>query len=232
MRLRKLAALALRSLAAPPTRRPIPAVPGRTPRAEEPTAADQGTRTAAPDAAPPVGYLVHRRDGSKGRRGVGYDYLLAGNGVFVEAESPGLCARFLAAPARLRGLPDSVPWLRLPHGEIPRGLLIQGIRWFQETPEQERFFIIRHQDGEYRLETPVQEGRAASLQYEPQEGHVAEFHSHGAMPAFFSATDDRDEQGFRIYGVVGQLHRESPRIALRVGIYGHFQEIKLEDVFE
>ena len=75
-------------------------------------------------------------------------------------------------------------------------------------------------------------GTAGSLSYEPVQGHVAEFHSHGRMRAFFSATDDRDEQGFRIYGVVGQVDQAAPRIALRVGIYGHFQELRLEDVFE
>lgn len=48
------------------------------------------------------------------------------------------------------------------------------------------------------------------------------------MRALFPATDDRDEQCFRIYGVVGQLHQETPRIALRPGIYGHFQELRLQ----
>ena len=34
---------------------------------------------------------------------------------------------------------------------------------------------------------------------------VAEVHSHGRARAFFSATDDADEQGLRIYEVAGRL---------------------------
>ena len=52
---------------------------------------------------------------------------------------------------------------------------------------------------------PPQAGTATSLAYVPPAGVVAEFHSHGGSRAFFSATDDRDEQGFRIYGVAGRL---------------------------
>ena len=138
--------------------------------------------------------------------------------------------------------------VHLPHGPIPRTLLSQGIRWFGEILDRERYFgeildreryfLIRWQDGQHRYEIPQQVvSSAASLSYEPAEVHVAEvhvaeFHSHGGMRAFFSATDDRDEQGFRIYGVVGQLHQVTPRIALRLGSYGHFQELRLLEVFE
>lgn len=180
-----------------------------------------------------MGYLVCRHGGPEGVRGTGYDYLLAGNGLFVQAGSGDLEARVrIGEETGVRGLERAAPRICLPHGRIPRALLIQGIRWFQETPGQERYFVIRQEDGEYRREAPAQDGGSASLQYEPQEGHVAEFHSHGRMGAFFSSADDHDEQAFRIYGVVGHLHQPAPRIALRVGIYGHFQELRIEDVFE
>ena len=64
--------------------------------------------------------------------------------------------------------------------------------------------MIRWRDGQYRYEEPEQVGTAGSLSYEPVQGHVAEFHSHGRMRAFFSATDDRDEQGFRMCAVSAQ----------------------------
>ena len=60
---------------------------------------------------------------------------------------------------------------------------------------------------------------------------VAEFHSHGGSRAFFSATDDRDEQGFRIYGVVGRLDALRPELRLRVGVYGHFAPVDWSQVF-
>ena len=60
---------------------------------------------------------------------------------------------------------------------------------------------------------------------------VAEFHSHGGSRAFFSATDDRDEQGFRVYGVVGRLDALQPELSLRVGVYGHFAQVDWLQVF-
>ena len=60
---------------------------------------------------------------------------------------------------------------------------------------------------------------------------VAEFHSHGGSRAFFSATDDRDEQGFRTYGVVGRLDAPQPELRLRVGVYGHFAPVEWPHLF-
>ena len=61
---------------------------------------------------------------------------------------------------------------------------------------------------------------------------VAEFHSHGTSRSFFSATDDRDEQGFRIYGVVGRLDAPLPELSLRVGVYDHFAPVDWPQVFD
>ena len=61
---------------------------------------------------------------------------------------------------------------------------------------------------------------------------VAEFHSHGTSRAFFSATDDRDEQGFRTYGVAGRLDTDRPELSLRVGVYGHFAPVEWSQVFD
>ena len=63
---------------------------------------------------------------------------------------------------------------------------------------------------------------------------VIEVHSHNRMGAFFSEWDDRDEQGFRLYGVVGDLRQEGnrPSLRLRVGVYGNFYEIPAAWAFE
>ena len=79
---------------------------------------------------------------------------------------------------------------------------------------------------------PSQLGTATSLAYQPPAGVVAEFHSHGSSRAFFSATDDRDEQGFRIYGVAGRLDTPLPELSLRVGVYGHFAPVEWSQVFD
>ena len=48
------------------------------------------------------------------------------------------------------------------------------------------------------------------------------------MRAYFSDTDNRDETGFRIYGVMGEIF-SNPQIRMRVGIYGHFYETATTD---
>jgi hypothetical protein len=47
---------------------------------------------------------------------------------------------------------------------------------------------------------------------------------HHVMPPDFSETDDKDETGFRLYGVIGDLD-QAPKIRLRVGVYGYHYEI-------
>lgn len=47
-----------------------------------------------------------------------------------------------------------------------------------------------------------------------------------------SRTDDADEQGLRLYGVVGHLDAERPEVALRIGAYGHFLPVPWEMVFQ
>ena len=139
--------------------------------------------------------------------------------MYVQSESAHLTARILVAPCTVRGLAPVAEKVELTHGPIPSRLFEVGLRWFLDDPHTERFFAVRWDGRSYRLVVPEQEGTATSLTYAPPAGVVAEFHSHGRSRAFFSKTDDRDEQGFRIYGVAGRLDRparaESPGGRLR-----------------
>ena len=101
----------------------------------------------------------------------------------------------------------------------------------QVAPDTERFFAIRRIRSEYLLDIPEQEGTGSSLTYQPPSDAVAEFHSHGRSCAFFSMTDDCDEQGFRIYGVVGRTASRLPELSLRLGIYGYFSQLEWAQVF-
>ena len=153
-----------------------------------------------------MGYLVNHPGGLSGSQGVGYDYVLGLGGLYVQSESAHLTARLLIAPAQVRGLAAVTEKLEMAHGPIPAHVFELGLGWMLAAPDTERFFAIRWDGDAYRLVVPPQEGTGSSLSYAPPAGVVAEFHSHGSHRAFFSATDDRDEQGFRLYGVVGRLH--------------------------
>ena len=204
--------------------------PWRSPREDGATTPSDGPAASA--ALTPVGYLVNNANGLAGVQGVGYDYVLGEGGLYVQSESAHLVARALIAPAEVRGLAPVSEKLALAHGPIPAGLFEAGLRWLLETPDTERFFAVGWDKGAYRLVVPPQSGTSASLTYRPPAGVVAEFHSHGSHRAFFSATDDGDEQGFRIYGVVGRLHGPVPELTLRVGIYGHFAPLEWAQVFD
>ena len=184
------------------------------------------------DIRGPVGYLVNHPGGLAGAQGIGFDYVLGSGGLYVQSESAHLTARVLVAPADVRGLAPVAEKVELAHGSIPAALFELGLRWFQDDPHTERFFAIRWDGRVYRLVVPPQLGTATSLAYEPPAGVVAEFHSHGRSRSFFSKTDDRDEQGFRIYGVAGRLDIDRPELSLRVGVYGHFAPVEWPQVFD
>lgn len=191
-----------------------------------------GDDAAASGGFSPVGHLVNHPFGLSGAQGIGYDYVLGSGGLHVQSESADLTARVLVAPCEVRGLAPVEEKVELVHGPIPARLFEKGLRWFRDDPRTERFFAVRWDGGAYRPAVPLQSGTASSLEYEPLAGAVAEFHSHGTFPAFFSKTDDEDEQGFRIYGVVGRLDAAEPELSLRVGVYGHFAPAEWTQVFD
>ena len=179
-----------------------------------------------------MGYLVNRPGGLSGFQGIGYDYVLGAGGLYVQSESAHLTARVPVAPCTVRGLAPVAEKVQLTHGPIPAGLFELGLRWYRDDPDTERLFAVRWDGRSYRLVVPPQLGTATRLAYLPPKGVVAEFHSHGSSRAFFSATDDGDEQGFRIYGVVGRLDSPRPELGLRVGVYGHFAPVGWSQVFD
>ena len=179
-----------------------------------------------------MGYLVNHAGGLAGSQGIGYDYVLGAGGLYVQSESACLTARMLVAPAPVRGLAPVTEKLTLAHGLIPAPVFALGLSWMLAAPYTERYFAVRWDGDAYRLVVPPQEGKGASLAYQPPSGVVAEFHSHGRHLAFFSATDDKDEQGFHVYGVVGRLDAPEPELTLRVGIYGYFALLHWSQVFD
>ena len=180
----------------------------------------------------PVGYLVNHYDGLTGSHGIGFDYVLGAGGLYVQSRSTHLTARVLVAPCDVRGLAPVTEKVQLAHGPIPSQLFEVGLRWFQDDPDTERLFAVRWDGRSYRLVVPPQAGTATTIAYVPPAGVVAEFHSHGTSPSFFSATDDQDEQGFRVYGVVGRLDALQPVLSLRVGVYGHFAPVEWSQAFD
>ena len=188
--------------------------------------------TRPADIATPVGYLLNHAHGLEGIQGPAFDYILAANGVFVQAANSLLTARIRIADVVIKGLTPVAEKITLTYGLLPAELLREGLAWTQRAPETERFFAIRQDPNGYgyRLDIPPQLGSASQVRYQPGGPAVAEFHSHGRHSAYFSATDNADEQGCRIYGVIGRLDLPIPQLTMRLGIYGYFRTLEWSEV--
>ena len=177
-----------------------------------------------------VGYLINTERGLEGNPGLFYNYILARNGLFVRAESPLIGATICIARAEIRGLSHLREEVELKKGKIPRRLFELALSALSAEQHREKYLAVTW-EGEYRLRVPRQVGDAGGVQYEVLPNTVLDIHSHGTMSAFFSSTDDRDEQGLKLYMVVGGLNRLVPEVKLRAGVYGYFAPVRLEEIF-
>lgn len=126
--------------------------------------------------------------------------------------------------------------LRTP--KIPRDIFDGILSAFKRKPTYEYAVQVFWDRGKgYSLYEPVQKTSQAAVTLkrnhalESSSTLVMDIHSHGSMPAFFSAVDDRDEVGVRLYMVVGNLDRDKQSFQMRAGLAGIFGRLNLEDIF-
>jgi hypothetical protein len=179
----------------------------------------------------PAGYLVNHTEGLAGIHGLAYDYILAGNGLYLRAKNDLLAVTVCIAPQEVRGLAPVEDSVQLLHGKIPIELLQLAISVMCTKPATEQYLAITWEGG-YSIKTPVQNQHSLAVHYETVPNTILEMHSHtDGVPPDFSSIDDRDEKGFQIYGVVGKLRELCPEVNLRCGIYGYMCPIAKEEVF-
>lgn len=179
-----------------------------------------------------VDYLV-ARDGCPPRSGVAYDYVVAGDGLFVVAQNALLAVRVPIGPFLVRGLPPLGSRLRLEHGLLPHRLWNDAVDTAQQfaASGEEVLLVVTWDSSAYEFVTPVQVVDPMRVYYRPRSNVILEIHSHHHYPACFSDVDDADEQRLCLYGVVGRLDSNQPEVALRVGAYGYFMPVSWDDVF-
>jgi len=177
-----------------------------------------------------VGYRYLTERGAVGEPGLFYDYVVAANGVFISAENPLIKATVRVAEASVRGLRPMFTMVHLKNGRIPGALYHLAMSIFMADRHHEQYLAVAWDDA-YHLRVPQQIGDAASVHYEKVPNTMLEFHSHGEMSAFFSGTDDQDEQGLCLYAVMGNLDRLIPDVEMRIGVYGYFDKLRPSEVF-
>ncbi len=180
----------------------------------------------------PVAYGIAGRGNTSGFGSGLYDYILAGNGLFLEAKRPELKTRMPISACEVRGLPQLAPYCYLQTDKVSREVMEAILFHAQEAARDglEQLYHLCWDGQTVRLEIPPQTQTAVSCKPldDSLESSLAraiiEIHSHHSMTARFSAVDDADERGYRIYGVIGRV-LDAPEIRFRVGVYGYFWEI-------
>ncbi len=170
-----------------------------------------------------------------------YDYLLAQNGVFVRGQRDGMEAIFPVPTVRGR-LGRLSPAFHWDYPLVSAPLVSEILAAARAARDEqgrliERLFYLRcHPLAGWTVQVPEQTATRASVSPGPsaQDGFgevLIELHSHGALPPFFSQTDNASEGLLRLYAVLGQVE-EAPTLRARVGVYSYWWELPAEAIFE
>lgn len=180
---------------------------------------------------PMIGYLRNEPNQLVGERGMAYDYILAGNGLFLEAENPLIKARICIADTEVRGLEKMTERVELVHGRLPDYLLAQVVQRMRQDSPNELYMAVTVSGSPYAVQIPHQTQSTTMVKYDVLPNTVVDFHSHGNMRAHFSHTDDHDDNGFRISVVVGNLADRQAEVDMRIGVHGYHARVSYLEVF-
>jgi PRTRC genetic system protein A len=128
----------------------------------------------------------------------------------------------------------------LPDGKIPIELFDQIVGFFKQVMDVKKqeleamIWVCWDQENGYHLIVPDQRVGKASASYDwaslpTGKTIVCDIHSHNTMGAFFSGTDNRDDQGnIGFSGVVGHLKAETPQTKWRF----NYKDVKIDCDFD
>ncbi|MBX3058854.1 MAG: Mov34/MPN/PAD-1 family protein [Anaerolineae bacterium] len=184
-----------------------------------------------------VTHHVHSQAPLPASDALAYQYILAGNGLFIRAETCFFEAILPIAACTVRGLDPLRRCFRLKVARIPARLLdtlLTDARRARRPDSglNEVLYQFHHHGQTVQVKKPAQQATAVTVLAAgvDDERILCDLHSHGNMHAFFSRTDDADEQGAKVYAVIGKLDT-APEIRLRVGVYGYWLPLPVTAVF-
>lgn len=189
-----------------------------------------------------VTYHIHLYSSLPANDAQGYQYILAAAGVYLRAENRFFDVLLPIVRCQIRGLAPLQPHFRLKVPRLPTRLLNAALSDARRARcrnggLKEALYHFHHdglaQGARVRVLKPPQRATAASVVgAEANSARVIlDLHSHGRLPAFWSTTDDRDEQSFRVYGVMGRLDTV-PEIRLRLGVHGYWFPLAVSLLFD
>lgn len=167
------------------------------------------------------------------RLDAGQRMLLGRNGVFLQMRTPWLdCTTRVGQLAERLPLPygDVVERIAFSFGAIPIRLLERFIEVARAALPDEIAGALIYDEHTQTLALRIHEGLDVGrghVRYRIgylDEGEVlaVDLHSHGRLGAFWSADDDRDDNGVRVCGVFGNLDHATPMAKFRLVLNGHY----------
>lgn len=165
----------------------------------------------------------------------GQRIVVAANGVFVQVRLDWLDCIQRIGPAVPLALPYG--WVqervRFAFGRLPIHLIERFLDAARERLPNEAAGALVYSRGSGRLRLVMHPSESASpthvgYRIPPLAGDetlAVDLHTHGTLPAFWSATDDRDDTGIKIAGVFGQLDQTCPSARFRLAINGLYRAL-------
>lgn len=165
----------------------------------------------------------------------GQRILIAVNGVFVQVKLDWLDCIQRLSPAV--GFPMPYGQVRermaFTFGRLPIDLIEQFVDEARTCLPNEAAGALVYSRRTGRLRRVMHPADSASpghIKYRvpalaEDETLAVDLHTHGRLPAFWSADDDRDDTGIKIAGVFGDLHRPRPSAAFRLVLNGHYRAL-------
>ncbi len=190
---------------------------------------DQALLSACPVvAAPRFGPLPDMPNGQR--------VIVASNGWFVQTRLDWLdCITALGLDAPAMRLPygEVREHLRFSFGPLPIHLIEEFVAYGRDhlPDEVAGVLIYSRRTGELRLDfCDAEFASPVRIDYRrppmaADETVAVDLHTHGRAPAFWSADDDRDDQGMKIAGVFGLLDQPKPMACFRLVVNGLYKTL-------
>lgn len=190
---------------------------------------DEALQRACPVlAAPLFGELPAMDNGQR--------VIVAANGVFLQVRRDWLdCVERVGSTDAALPLPYGrlTPFVRFAFGTIPLALLDAFIAAGRAKLPSEIAggLIYAAQRATLRLAIyePLRSSAHGIVYRMPalarDESIAVDLHTHGHLPAFWSATDDADDRSVKVAGVFGNLDRERPSAAFRLVLNGMYRAL-------
>ena len=173
-----------------------------------------------------------------------FEYLLAGNGLFIRAKRREFSVCLPVCREPIKGLPEAASGIvwhkpRIP-GEIWRQILENARAGCRDSASfREDVYVVfwAEASGEWRWRNIGRErSRASTIADDTLAEYneaAIELHTHPPGATHFSQSDDLDESGkFRIFGIITDVHTPNPKIRFRCGVYDYFAQIPADYISE